>query len=160
MTRSIFNELKERLYSSFCHGWWNHLELSERLSVYKGYKNCFEREKYVHFLWWDLYRNAFAQFRMSVSQINVHQHRFSPTALNVECPFCAEEKKKEIKSILECPEYVFLIHRYLLDKASAHDNRSHFLSLRNSETQQTVYNVAKVLVCAFNLGTSKMEMPS
>ena len=51
----FFNELKERLYSSFCHGWWNHLESSERLAVYKGYKNCFEREKYVDFLWMDAY---------------------------------------------------------------------------------------------------------
>ena len=45
----FFNELKERLYSSFCHGWWNHLESSDRLAVYEGYKNCFEREKYVDF---------------------------------------------------------------------------------------------------------------
>ena len=49
-----------------------HLESRERLAVYKGYKNCFEREKYVDFLWMDVYRNAFAQFRMGVSQINVH----------------------------------------------------------------------------------------
>jgi len=115
----------------------------------------------VDFIFWrDLYRNAFAQFTMGVSQISVHQHHFSPTACNVECPFCAEEKEKEIKSILECAVYVFLIHKYLPDKASAHDNRSHFLSLMNSKFQQTVYYVAEVLVCVFNLGTSKMEMPS
>ena len=54
-------------------------------------------EKYVDFLWMDVYRNAFAQFRMAVSQINVHQHRFSPRASNVACPYCAEEKEKEIK---------------------------------------------------------------
>ena len=78
----FFNELKERLYSSFCHGWWNHLESNERLSVYKGYKNCFESEKYVDFLWMDVYRNAFAQFGMGVSLINVHQQRFTPTVRN------------------------------------------------------------------------------
>ena len=37
------------------------------------------------------------------------------------------------------------------DRASAHDNRSHVLSLINSKSQQTVFNVAKVLVCAVNL---------
>ena len=66
----FFNELKERLYSSFCHGWWNHLESNERLSAYTGYKNCFERERYVDFLCMDVYRNAFALFRMGISQIN------------------------------------------------------------------------------------------
>ena len=47
----------------------------------------------------DVYRNAFAQFRMGVSQINVHQHRFSPTACNVAYPFCVEEKETKIKKI-------------------------------------------------------------
>ena len=45
-------------------------------------------------------------------------------------------------------------------KKTAHDNRSHFLSLINSKSQQTVFIVAKCLVCAFNLRTSKMEVPS
>ena len=90
--------------------------------------------------------NAFAQFRMGVSQINVYQHRFSPTARNVVCPFCVEEKETEIKILLECPMYVFLRHKYLPDKASAQDNRSHFLSLMNSKSQHTVFNVAKFLV--------------
>ena len=105
----------------------------------------------------DEYRNAFAQFRMSVSQINVHQHCFAPTACNVACPFCVEEKETDKK---KCPVYVFLRHKYLPDKASAHDNRSHFLSLMKSKSQQTVFNMAKFLVCAFNLRTSKMEVPS
>ena len=70
---------------------------------------------------------------MSVSQINVHQHRLvSPTARNVACPFCVEEKETEIHCLIECPVHVFLRHKYLPDKASVHDNRSHFLSLMNS----------------------------
>ena len=56
--------------------------------------------------------------------------------------------------------YVFLRHKYLPDKASARDNKSHFLSLVNSKSQQTVLNVAKFFVCAFNLRTSKMEVPA
>ena len=114
----------------------------------------------IFFGWTYTYIYAFAQFRMGVSQINVHQHRFSPTARNVACPFCVEEKETEIIVWLEYPVYVFLRHKYLPDKASAHDNRSHFLSLMNSKSQQTVFIVAKFLVCAFNLRTSKMEMPS
>ena len=107
-----------------------------------------------------VYGNAFAQFRMGVSQINVHQHRFSPTARSVACPFCVEEKEPEINILLEYPVCVFLRHKYLPDKVSAHDNRSHFLSLMNSKSQQTVFNAAKFLLCAFNLRTSKVEVPS
>ena len=70
----------------------------------------------MDFLWTDVCRNAFAQFRMGVSQINVHQHRFSPTARNVACPFCAEEKETSFKILLECPVYVLLRHKHLPDK--------------------------------------------
>ena len=108
----------------------------------------------------DVYRNAFAQFRTGIFQINVHQNRFSPTARNVACPFCVEEKETEIIFLLECQVYVFLRHKYLPDKANAHDNRIHFLSLMNGKSQQTIFNVAKFLICAFNLRTSKMEVPS
>ena len=110
------------------------------------------------FFGWTWY--AFAQFGMGVSQINVHQHRFSPTARNVACPFCIEEKETEMHFLLECPVYVFLRHKYLPDKASAHGTKSHFLSLMNSISQHTIFNVGKFLVCAFNLSTSKMEVPS
>ena len=69
-------EQKERLYSSFFHIWYNHLESSQRLSLYNNYKDCFKREKYVDVLWRDVYRNALAQFRIGVYQIKVHRHRF------------------------------------------------------------------------------------
>ena len=105
-------------------------------------------------------QDVFVQFRMSVSQINVHQHCFSPTVRNVACPFCVEEKETKIHFLLECPVYVFLRHKYLPDKANARDNRSYFPSLMNSKSQQTIFNVAKFLVCAFNLRISKMEVPS
>ena len=51
----FFNELKEKLYGSFCHGWRNHLESNGRLLFYKKYKNSFERETYVDFVWMDVY---------------------------------------------------------------------------------------------------------
>ena len=48
------------------------------------------------FFWMDVYRNAFTQLRMGVSQINVHQHRFSPTARNVDAHFVLKKKKQKI----------------------------------------------------------------
>ena len=37
----FFKELRERLYSSFCHGWVNHMESSTRFSIYRQLKHCF-----------------------------------------------------------------------------------------------------------------------
>ena len=43
----FFKELMEGLYSSFCHGWVNHMVSSTRFSIYRQFKHCFEREYYV-----------------------------------------------------------------------------------------------------------------
>ena len=133
--RRSFNELKERLCSSFCHRWHNLSKSSERLSFYKEYKNSFESEKYVDFTWMDIYRNAFAQFRKRISQINDHRHRFPSTARNKSCPLCIEEIETETHFLLKCLMYTQLRRRYLTDPANVHDTRSHFLNLINSESQ-------------------------
>ena len=91
----FFNELKERLYSSFCHGWWKYLESSERLAVYKGYKNCFEREKYVDFLWMDVYRNAFARFRIGVSRLMSISNVFHQQRVMWHAHFVLKKKKQK-----------------------------------------------------------------
>ena len=101
----FIKELEERLRSSFCHRWCNHLDTSERLSVYNSYKHCFQREGYVDVLWMEVYRNCLAQFRMGVSQINLHRHRFSTTIDNTTCPFCANQQETEIHFVFQCSVY-------------------------------------------------------
>ena len=54
----------------------------------------------------NIYRNAFAQFGMGVSQINTHKYRYSkqlPTEVN--CPFCENTPESEIHFLLQCPIY-------------------------------------------------------
>ena len=49
---------------------------STRFSIYRQFKHCFEREYYVDVIWINSYRNALAQFKMGVSQINTHKYRY------------------------------------------------------------------------------------
>ena len=91
--KPFIKELEERLRSSFCHRWCNHLDTSERLSVYNSYKHCFQREGYVDVLWMEVYRNCLAQFRMGVSQINLHRHRFSTKQIMQHVHFVPTNKK-------------------------------------------------------------------
>ena len=104
--KPFIKELEERLRSSFWHRWCNHLNTRERLSVYNSYKHCFQRERYVDVLWMEVFRNFLAQFRMGVSQINLHRHRFSTTTtVNTTCPFCANQQENEIHYVFQCPVY-------------------------------------------------------
>ena len=93
--KPFMKELEERLRSSFCHRWCNHLDMSDRLSLYNSYKHCFERERYVDVLWMEVYKISLAKFRMGQSQINLHRHRFSTTD-HTTCTFCANKQETEI----------------------------------------------------------------
>ena len=111
----FFKELRERLYSSFCHGWVNHMESSTRFSIYRQLKHCFERENYVDVIWINIYRNALAQIRVGVSQINTHKYQYSKLSEEVNCPFCENTPESEIHFLLHCPVYRNLRTRYLVN---------------------------------------------
>ena len=78
---------------------------SKRFSIYRQFKDCFEREHCVDVIWINIYRNAFAQFRTGVSQINTHTYRYSKLPEEVNCPFCENTPEGEIHSLLHCPIY-------------------------------------------------------
>ena len=155
--KPFIKELEDRLRSSFCHRWCNRLDTSERLSVYNSCKHCFESERYLDVLWMDVYRNSLAQFIMGVSQINLHRHQFSTRTDNTTCPFCANQQETEIHFVFQCPVYNQLRGKYLRDIINVWDPRKHFSILMNSSSQETILNVAKFLVCAFNLRSSKLD---
>ena len=139
--------MKERLSSTFYQDWHDHLESSGKLNVYRKYKSVFEREKYVSILYVDAFRNAMAQFRMGVSQINVHMHRFCPTAQNTSCPFCKKEIETEVHFILQCPMYAQLRVMYL-PRLSNVDNDINFKQLMTTSTQESIVNLSKYILFA------------
>ena len=105
MLNYFMKELEERLRNAFCHRWCIHLDTSERLSVYNNYKHCFKRERYEDVLWMEVYRHSLAQFRMDVSQINLHRHRLSPTTDHTTCPLFANKQETEKHFVFQCPLY-------------------------------------------------------
>ena len=105
----------------------------------------------------EVYRNSLAQFIMGVSQINIHRHQFSTGTDYTTCPFCANQQETEIHFVFQCPVYNQLRGKYLRDIINVWDPRKHFSILMNSSSQETILNVAKFLVCAFNLRSSKPD---
>ena len=102
-------------------------------------------------LWMEVYRNWLTQFRVGVSQINLHRHRFPTTTNNTTCPFCANQQETEIRFVFQCPVYPQLRSKYLPDIINVRDPRKHLIILMNSSCQETILNVAKFLVCTFKI---------
>lgn len=155
--RVFFAELKERLCSSFCHDWRNHLDSSERLSLYGKYKACFEKERYVDILWKDVYRNVIAQFRMGVSQINIHRYRFQNSTENKCCPFCEDKLETEIHFLFECQTYCELRIKYLAQFLSVGDQLGSMITMFKKQDTETIVDLAKFLFFAFQLRLSMLN---
>ena len=102
----------------------------------------------------EVYRNCLAHFRMGVSQINLHRHRFSTTTDNTTCPFCANQQETEIHFVFQCSVYNQLRSKYLPDIINVRDSTKHLIILMNSSSQEAILNVAKFLVYAFKLDAS------
>ena len=148
--------LKDRLFSSFSHGWRNHIDASDRFSEYRTYKTTIQRERYISLLWNGIYRNSLAQMRIGVSQINSHKFRYSVSEKNRLCPFGCEKIESEIHFILECPKYTTLRHRYLPFLSIADANQETVTQLLKSNVDNTIINVAKFIFLAQQLRLNEL----
>ena len=70
---------------------------------------------------------------------------------------CATQQETEIHFVFQCPVYNQLRSKYLPDIIKVRDPRKHLIILMNSSSQEEIINVAKFLVCAFNLRSSKLD---
>ena len=98
------------------------------------------------------YRNALAQFRMGVSQINTHKYRYSKLPEEVNCPFCENTPESEIHFLLHCPVYRNLRTRYLVNyNRNIPDQEKWFAS------KESILGMAKCLFFALQLRLKKMN---
>ena len=106
----------------------------------------------------EVYGNSLVQFRMGVSQIHLHRHRFLTTTDITTWSFYANQQETEIHFVFKCPVYNQLRSKYLPDIINVRHPRKHLIIPMNSSSQETKsLNVAKFLVCAFNLRSSKLD---
>ena len=96
------------------------------------------------------YRNALAQFRMGVSQINVHRHRYSMKSENLDCPFCRDTTETEIHFVFECPMYKDLRVKYLQSIINYVHLQNHDISILK-DLENNVIDFARFLFYAFKL---------
>ena len=72
-------------------------------------------------------------------------------------PSCANKQETVIHFVFQCPEYDQLRSKYLPDIINVHDPRKLLITLMNSNSQETILNVANFPVYAFNLRSSKLD---
>ena len=149
--------LRERLCSSFCHNWCEHVETSNSISVYRTFKSAFGKETYLSILNVDVFRMAMAQFRMGVSQLYVHKHRFSEDMSLKACPFCENKVETEVHFLFECRMYNNIRGKYLGFLNQTTNLDVSFKSLMTEPTREGIVKLARFIFDAMKLREASLS---
>ena len=144
-------ELRERLFSSFVHGWFEHISTSVHVGMYGKFKSVFEREKYVGCIKRESYRGALSRFRMGVSEINYHRFRFSKNEDDKNCKFCKQKIENEVHFIFECLKYKELRNKFLPFLCIEENKNEAVIKLLNSKNEEMLTKVAMYIFFALRL---------
>lgn len=116
--RHFLKLMKQRLCDCFMQGWVAKLSSSEHFQCYFNFKNCIQAESFLHTdTLGKRLQTVLIQFRMGVSAINGHRHKFSPNDILKSCPFCKNVSEDEYHIIFGCPVYEH-IRIFMLDERS------------------------------------------
>ena len=126
----LLKQLKQRLCDCFSQNWTAKLTNSDNFQCYSNFKSIIQTE---YFLYADGYkrhlRNALIKFRMGVSEINAHRHKFSANEIMKKCPFCKLQKEDELHVIFVCPVYEHLRNALLPERYVSQRNVNHMYIL-------------------------------
>ena len=140
-------ELRERLFSSFIHGWFTHISTSENVGMYGTFKSVFVREKYTMCIKSESYRSALARFRMGVSEINKHKFRFSKNRQEKCCKFCKQKIEDEIHFVFVCPKYGDLRSKFLYFVRPEEHNET-LVNMLNTDNEELIKKLAMYIFFA------------
>ena len=129
------SEIDEQMF--FCQEWYSQLENSTHFALYSSFKTCLECERYIKLIDKNNFRKALARFRLGVSEINSHRHRFSSSAVARQCPFCPGVLEDEAHVVYICPSYVELRQKYL-DRDRAGDWQAQLWQLFSSNDESEI----------------------
>ena len=112
--KNFLKSFRERLRDCFIQGLETRLVNSSHFEIYNGFRSCFAQEHYLS----NINSNksiisALARFRMGVSTINAHRHKYDKDPNTRLCPFCKTQVENEFHIMFICPIYTSIRTRYL-----------------------------------------------
>ena len=150
--KSFLKMFKERLIDCRWQNWQEHIQESQRFSVYKQFNSnhCVKTYLLEH-LDYQL-RFLMAKFRLGVSDINVHFYRHrNNSEKDLLCPLCNKHKEDEVHFVLCCPFYENMRRELIAEKYFRNPNTFKFNILMASESTTTTRKLAIYLYKAFKL---------
>ena len=147
---NFIKQFRQRLIECRWQDWNNHIETSERFSMYRIFSNNHEVKPYLFFNLDRYLKIITTRFRLGVSTLAVHQHRYKVTPDDsLVCPLCRTSKEDEMHFVLCCPALQDIRIKYIQPKYYRHPCIFKLCLLMASTKQSDVLNLALFLEKAF-----------
>ena len=106
----------QRLKDQYLQSWFEKINLSSKLTTYRGFKTTYEHECYLNFITNRKYRRTIAQFRVSAHDLETERGRYNGVARNGSiCKLCRRTIEDEFHFVLTGITYKDLRQKYLPD---------------------------------------------
>ena len=153
---NFFYRLKQTLIDSFIQGWHSKMSSDTHCAFYYGLKPIIETEIYLrnHNIKLHL-RNVLVKFRLGVTEIYCHRHKYSANDDLRKCPFCIRNYFEDENHLLFiCPLYNNIRLKYFKDQQMySHIDQCKFYTLVNNQ----YYVVSKYLFEALSYRKTVLE---
>ena len=144
---------RERLIDCRWQNWEDHIQTSDRFSMYRKFNSISHCTKTYITMNMDRHLKCImTKFRLGVSELSVHYYRHrNHTEENLICPFCKEMKEDEVHFVLCCPVLDDLRKQYIPPKFCKNPCCFRLSLLLASTNQEIIRKLSLFLYKAFKI---------
>ena len=114
---AFIKDFRQRRIDSRWQAWDDHINISERFSLYRQFKTLAGIEPYMMLNLNRYIRYALTRFRVELSDIKVIRSRFKlHNADELKCPLCLSAVDNEVHFVLCCPAFDDLRYEFIESK--------------------------------------------
>ena len=144
-------EFRQRLIDIRWQAWDDHVNISDRFSLYRQFKTLTGFEPYLILNLNRHIRYTLTRFRFGVSDIKVHRSRFKVYNVDdLKCPLCLSAVDNEVHFVLCCPAFDDLRYEFIEPKYFNNPCEFRLALLLATQNERALKNVALFLYKAFN----------
>ena len=147
----FIREFRQRLIDMRWQIWDDHVNTSDRFSLYRQFKTLDCVEPYIMLNLNRYIRYTLTRFRFGVSDIKVHRSRFELYNVDeLKCPLCLSAVENEVHFVLCCPAFEDLRHEFIESKYFNNPCEVRLALLLATQNERALKNLALFLYKAFS----------
>ena len=148
---AFIREFRQRLIDMRWQAWDDHVNTSDRFSLYRQFKTLACVEPYIMLNLNRYIRYTLTRFRFGVSDIKVHRSRFKLYNVDeLKCPLCLSAVENEVHFVLCCPAFEGLRHEFIESKYFNNPCEFRLALLLDTQNERALKNLALFLYKAFS----------